>query len=126
MTREGYTENDSILTSVKKKIGIAGEYNHFDHDVLTEINQTLATLFQVGAGSEFYNVVSAEDTWEDFFTNAGIANRSILELIKEYVYIGVRLMFDPPDSSAVMESLKQKKEELEWRIYLDEDLLLRQ
>lgn len=123
MEREGSIELGSILTSVKKKIGIEGEYDHFDHDVLTEINMNLATLFQVGAGSEFYNVVSAEDTWEDFFSNAGIQNRHTLEMIKEYVYIGVKLLFDPPDSSAVMESLKQKKEELEWRIYLDEDLI---
>lgn len=120
------TEIESILTSIKKKIGIEGDYDHFDHDILTEINMNLATLFQVGAGSEFYHVVSAEDTWETFFSSVGIKDRHVLELIKEYVYIGVRLIFDPPDSSAVMESLKQKKDELEWRIYLDEDLLPRQ
>lgn len=120
------TEIESILTSIKKKIGIEWDYDHFDHDILTEINTNLATLFQVGAGSEFYYVVSAEDTWETFFSSVGIKDRHVLELIKEYVYIGVRLMFDPPDSSALMESLKQKKDELEWRIYLDEDLIPRQ
>lgn len=119
-------EIDSILQSTKKKIGPTADYDAFDHDILTEINMNLATLFQVGAGSEFYHVVSADDTWETFFSRAGIKDRHVLELIKEYVYIGVRLIFDPPDSSSVMESLKQKKDELEWRIYLDEDLIPRQ
>lgn len=123
MERPESIENDSILTSIKKKIGIEGDYDHFDHDVLTEINMNLATLFQVGAGSEFHTIASTNDTWEDFYSNSGLKNRHTLEMIKEYVYIGVRLLFDPPESSAVMESLKQKKEELEWRIYLDEDLI---
>ena len=117
------SEIDSILNSIKKKLGSNEMYEYFDHDILTEINSNFATLYQVGVGSSLFVIESEDDTWDDYVEGSGIRNRHVLEFVKEYVFLGTRLIFDPPESSSLMEALKAKKEELEWRIYLDEDLL---
>lgn len=116
-------EQQGILNSIKKKLGTGPDYTYFDHDVITEINMNFATLFQVGVGIRTFVVKNEADKWVDYYNYVKIKNRHTLELIKEYTYIGVRLIFDPPESSFMIDALNKKKEELEWRIYLDEDLL---
>ena len=94
---------DSILTSIKKLLGITEEYTHFDTDLIIHINSVFATLTQLGVGpSDGFVIVDKDDVW-DQFTNDNI----LIESVKSYIYLKVRLLFDPPTSSAVIESYKQ-------------------
>lgn len=103
---------ESILTSIKKLLGIEEDYVHFDADIIMHINSVLSILTQLGVGqSEGYSIKDANATWDEFITNP-----AKLELVKSYVYLKVRLMFDPPSSSSAIESMKQLISELEFRI----------
>lgn len=103
---------DSILTSIKKLLGITEDYTHFDMDIIMHINSVLSILNQLGVGpSEGFFIEDKFATWDDF-----VADRSKIEMVKSYVYMKVRLMFDPPQSSAVENSMKSMISELEWRL----------
>ena len=109
--------NESILTSVKKALGIVDEYTHFDPDIVMHINTTFGTLTQLGVGpSEGFFISDKTATWSDF-----IGDAKNLEMVKSYVVLKVRLFFDPPTSSAVMESMNRMISELEWRINVTVD-----
>lgn len=104
---------ESILTSVKKTLGIAEDYEHFDDDLIIHINSVFAILTQMGIGpKEGFSIESKINKWEEF-----TSNKLFLEPVKTYVGLKVRLIFDPPLSSAVMEAMKQMINELEWRLY---------
>ena len=108
---------ESVLTSIKKMLGIVEEYTHFDADLIMHINSVLSILNQIGVGpSEGFSIKDIEDTWTDF-----IPQSSKLEFVKSYIYMKVKLLFDPPLSSAVIESTKQMISELEWRIQVAAD-----
>lgn len=108
---------ESILTSIKKMLGIAEEYTHFDMDLIMHINSVLTILTQIGVGpSKGFSIEDDGATWSDFLPDA-----YNLELVKSYVYMKVRLMFDPPQSSSVMEAMKNNISELEWRISVTVD-----
>lgn len=108
---------ESILTSIKKLLGIDESYEQFDTDIIIHINSALAILTQLGVGpSEGFLIENKNALWTDFVY--GVNN---LETIKSYVYLKVRLLFDPPTSSAAMESIKQLISELEWRINVTVD-----
>ena len=103
---------DSILTSVKKLLGITEECTDFDADLIMHINSVLTILTQIGVGhSEGFSIKDKDDYWKDF-----ISDTTKFESVKSYVYMKVRLMFDPPSSSAVMESMNRMISELEWRL----------
>lgn len=109
--------NDSILTSIKKMLGITEEYTHFDQDIIIHINTVLMILRQLGVGpEEGFNITDSYETWGDFLTD----NKDI-EAVKTYVYLKVRLLFDPPLSSAVTESINRSINELEWRLNIAAD-----
>lgn len=109
--------NDSILTSIKKMLGIPENYTHFDMDLIMHINSVLAILTQLGVGpNSGFSIDDVSDEWSDF-----IPEEYNLEQIKSYVYMKVRLMFDPPQSSAAMDSMKNLVSELEWRINITVD-----
>lgn len=104
--------SESILDSTKKMLGIAPDYTVFDQDIILNINSVLSTLDQLGIGPEGgYSIVSSADTWDEFI---GADKR--LNNVKLYVYLSVRLVFDPPTSSFVLTALKEQIEELKWRI----------
>lgn len=108
---------DSILTSIKKMLGIAEEYEHFDTDLIMHINSVFSILNQLGVGpSEGFSITGKTETWSEFLSDS-----KKLESVKSYVYMKVRLIFDPPTSSAVMESMKSLISELEWRINVTVD-----
>ena len=108
---------DSILTSVKKMLGITEDYEHFDADLIMHINSVFMILTQLGVGpSEGFSIEGESDTWDDF-----ISTGSNLEAVKSYVYLKVKLLFDPPLSSAVMESMNRMISELEWRLNVSVD-----
>lgn len=103
---------DSILTSVKKLLGIVEEYEHFDADLIMHINSVFMILTQMGVGpSEGFRIEDELTTWEDFLS--GGPN---LETVKSYMYLKVRILFDPPASSVVMESMNKMLSEMEWRM----------
>ena len=104
--------DSSILTSIKKLLGIAEEDTSFDQDIIMHINTVFAILAQLGVGPA--NGFSIEDDsaiWEDYLGNA-----TNLELVKSYIYMKVRSMFDPPTSSILADAMNKNISELEWRI----------
>lgn len=103
---------DSILTSIKKLLGIAEDYEHFDQDLIIHINSVLSVLTQLGVGpSEGFSIEDENTTWDDF-----IPEDKRLSSIRSYVYMKVKLLFDPPLSSSVMESMNRMISEFEWRL----------
>ena len=108
---------DSILTSIKKLLGIEESYTHFDQDLVMYINSSLMHLSQIGIGApEGFVILDKTDTWSDF-----IGTRKDLEAIKMYVYLKVRLMFDPPQTGYLVDAIKNLLTEIEWRINLQVD-----
>lgn len=102
---------ESILLTVKKMLGLTPEYEVFDLDIIMHINSAFSVLTQLGIGpSEGFFIKDANDLWSDFIQSPK------LEMVKTYVYLKVRLMFDPPSSSAVMESMNRQISEFEWRL----------
>ena len=105
---------ESILTSIKKMLGIDEEYTHFDADVIMHINSVLMILTQLGVGpAEGFMIEDDTSTWVDFIAEANAAQ---LHAVKSYIYMKVKLIFDPPLSSAVIESMNRQIAEFEWRL----------
>lgn len=103
---------ESILTSIKKLLGITEAYKHFDTDLIIHINSALSVLNQLGVGpSEGFVVENEFTSWNDF-----ISDNTQIEMVKSYVYLKVKLIFDPPQSSAVMEAYNRQISEFEWRL----------
>lgn len=103
---------ESILTSIKKLLGIEEEYTQFDADIIMHINTVFLNLTQLGVGpSEGFLIEDDTAIWEDF-----IGNSSQLQAVKTYMYLKVKLLFDPPLSSSVTESMNRMIAELEWRL----------
>ena len=103
---------DSILTTIKKLLGITEEYEHFDQDIIMHINSVFMILTQLGVGpSNGFSISDKTATWDEL-----IEEGTNLEAVKSYVYMKVRLLFDPPLSSAVMECINRSINELEWRL----------
>lgn len=106
---------DSILTTIKKLLGIAEEYSHFDVDIIIHINSALMTLRQIGVGPETgYTITGDGETWSDF-----LSEDTSLEAVKTYIYLKVRMMFDPPTISSVMEAMQRQANEYEWRLNVE-------
>jgi hypothetical protein len=103
---------ESILTSIKKLLGIAEEYNHFDPDIIMHINSVFMILTQMGVGPEEGFVIEDDTTtWIDF-----IGDKTTIEAVKSYIYLKVKLLFDPPLASSVSEAMNRMISELEWRL----------
>lgn len=103
---------ESILTSIKKLLGIAEEYPQFDKDIIMHINSVFSILTQLGVGpDDGFSITDEKSVWSDFMNED-----PRLEAVKTYMYLKVKLMFDPPLSSAVMECMNRQIAELEWRI----------
>lgn len=102
---------DSILDSIKKLLGIDESYDVFDVDIMIHINSALMSLTQIGVGPESgFFITSSEETWSDF-----IGSNINVEAVKTYIYLKVRLVFDPPAGS-LLDSIKEQIRELEWRL----------
>ena len=108
---------DSILTSIKKLLGITEEYENFDQDIIMHINSAFMILNQLGVGPKSgFSINDTSSTWDEF-----IPESSNLEAVKTYVHLKVKLMFDPPLSSTVIEAIKSQINELEWRLNVSVD-----
>lgn len=108
---------ESILNSIKKLLGIAEDYDYFDSDIIMHINSVFATLTQLGVGPEDgFSIDDESEKWEDF-----LPEERMLHSVKSYMFMKVKLMFDPPLSSAVIECTKEQIKELEWRLQVAVD-----
>ncbi len=104
--------SESILISTKKILGLEADYTPFDLDVITHINSVFSTLEQLGIGPEDgFMIEGDEPTWADF-----LGDDKRLNAVKTYVYLRVRLLFDPPGSSYLITALQEQARELEWRL----------
>lgn len=102
----------SILLTVKKMLGIAEEYHAFDLDIIININAVFLTLNQLGVGSSTpYQITGVDETWTDFLGD----QEEFMAGIQTYTYLRVRLMFDPPTNSFLVDSFQKQIQELEWR-----------
>lgn len=103
---------DSILTSIKKLLGIAEEYRHFDEDLIMHINSVFMVLTQLGVGpSNGFIIEDDTSEWLDFLDDP-----IELQAVKSYMHLKVKLLFDPPLSSTVIESMNRMISEFEWRL----------
>ena len=108
---------ESILNSIKKLLGIAEDYDYFDSDIIMHINSVFATLTQLGVGPEDgFSIDDESEKWEDF-----LPEERMLHSVKSYMFMKVKLMFDPPLSSAVIQCTKEQIKELEWRLQVAVD-----
>lgn len=103
---------ESILLTVKKMLGITEDYTHFDQDIIVHINSTIFTLNQLGVGPSSPTLVTSDaQTWTSVF-----GSEANVEAVKTYIYLKVRLLFDPPTSSFVLDAMNRQISELEWRL----------
>jgi len=108
---------ESILLTIKQMLGIPSEYSVFDEELAVYINTVIAALRQLGVGPENGFAITGEnESWEDY-----IGDTLMYENVKAYIYLKVRMMFDPPSSSFVLEAFKNQAAEIEWRIYIQAD-----
>lgn len=109
---------DSILTSTKKLLGLTEEYEPFDNDIIIYINSALSILTQLGVGpEEGFRIADETAKWSEY-----LGNDPRLEFVREFVYLKVRLVFDPPASSAVLNAYNELIKQLEWRICHHNDI----
>lgn len=104
---------ESILTSIKKLLGIAEEYTHFDNDIIMHINSVFTTLTQLGVGpSEGFFIEDDSTYWTDF-----IEDMTKIQAVKTYIYLKVKLVFDPGSvGSSTLAAYERQISELEWRL----------
>lgn len=103
----------SILTSTKKILGINGDYTVFDLDIITHINTAFSTLTQLGVGPDNgFMIEDAEAVWGDFIVETDHEYNSV----KSYVFLKVRQLFDPPQTSYLISAMEKQIQELEWRL----------
>ena len=103
---------DSILTSIKKLLGTTEEQTDFDADIIIHINTVFGILNELGVGpEEGFIIEDSSATWDQYITD-----RRKFDKIKTYVYLKVRLYFDPPQNSSLKEAMEKQAAELEWRL----------
>lgn len=103
---------ESILTSIKLLLGITEDYEAFDQQIIAHINSVFMILTQLGVGPpDGFMITSKVDTWNEF-----ISDEKKMQLVKSYMHLKVKMLFDPPSSSAVMDSTNRMINEFEWRL----------
>ena len=103
--------NDSILNSVKLQLGILPEYTAFDQQLILDINTAFSILHQLGVGpKDGYEIEDESNRWDEVVT------KQSLNMIKSYVFLKVKLLFDPPTTSFVLDAYNKQLAEMEWRI----------
>lgn len=109
---------ESILKTTKKILGLAPDYTAFDLDVVTHINSVFSTLQQLGVGPEEGFFIEGEsELWPTFISDDPV----ILNAVKSYMYLRVRLLFDPPPNSFALTSCQEQINQLEWRLQVMAD-----
>lgn len=113
--------DESILTSTKKLLGLTEDYTEFDTDIIMHINSVFATLNQLAVGpTDSFFIEDKTANWVDF-----IAGQPNINSVKSYVYFKVRLAFDPPATSFAITSMENLAKELEFRLNVVMENILR-
>lgn len=101
---------DSILGTITHMIGPSDDYDYFNTDLIVHINAAFSRLCQLGVGPEVpFHISSDTDQWQDFIFNEGH-----MEDVKQYIYLKVKLAFDPPANSFLTDCIEKQIEQLEW------------
>lgn len=105
--------SNNILVTIKKMLGMTPDYDAFDVDVTIALNSALTIVYQLGVGPKDrpYVIKTGEETWEDFFGDS-----DVIELVKGYLYLRARLLFDPPSTGVLHEAMERQIKEYEWRL----------
>ena len=118
----GTVLEEKILSSIKKLLGLNDGVTVFDTDIVIHINTVFANLTQMGVGPQNdegknigFKISTGNEVWGDFTDND-----ILIENVKTYVYIKVKMVFDPPTSSALIDAYNAQAKELEWRLYTQE------
>lgn len=102
---------ESILDTIKKMLGIESDYTHFDIDIITNINTIFLNLQQIGVGPKSgFSITDNTTTWYDYISGEN------LEAVKTYIYLKVRLLFDPPTNAFLVDAMERQIREIEWRL----------
>ena len=105
-------EKESIFKSIKKLIGIADDNKDFDTDLFIHINSVFSILTQLGVGpKDGFEIASGNELWSDF-----ISDNKKLKMASSFIYFKVKLLFDPPTNSALLQSINDQIKELEFRL----------
>lgn len=103
---------DSILSTIKKMLGVDDDYYGFDNDIIVGINTCLMNLNQLGIGpSDPFVIVDYTELWSDLLVDS-----TNFEAVKSYIHLKTRLLFDPPTNSFLIESINKLISEIEWRL----------
>lgn len=109
--------SDSILISTKKALDLPENYDVFDQNIIMHINGVFSTLTQLGIGpDDGFEIADDTSTWSHF-----LAGNAKFNFVKTYMYLRVRMIFDPPATSYLIEAMNKQKEELEWRINAEQE-----
>lgn len=109
---------ESILEATKKILGLPAAHTAFDHDILTHINATFGVLYQMGIGpTSGFMIEDTEDVWNDFLPNGPMLN-----MVKSYIFLKVKFLFDPPTTSFTQAAMKEQIDEFENRLVLANEL----
>ncbi len=109
---------ESILNTIKMMLGPDDSYDVFDTEIIIHINTALSILTQLGVGpKKGFRITGPDETWDDFISDGSVD----LEGIKSYIYMKVKMIFDPPANSFVMKAMEDSCKELEWRLNVTVD-----
>lgn len=108
--------DESVLNTIKKMLGLAEDYDAFDIDVIVAINSALMVLGQIGAIPVGKHITGSNETWRNV-----MGDRTDLDSLWLYVYLRVKLVFDPPTTGSLMEAYAKRADELEWRLNVQAD-----
>ena len=108
---------ESILNSIKKMLGLSEDYFAFDTDIIIHINSVFAMMPQItDLLPADFRITGPGETWTDY-----VGNAAVIEFVKTFVYLRVRLLFDPP-TGGVLDAMKETVKEMEWRMSIADNL----
>lgn len=112
------TVRESILNSIKKMLGIYQDVTSFDDELILHINSVIASLSQMGIGpsNSEYRITNSSNVWTEL-----LSDDKRLESVKTYIYMKVRLIFDTPPQSSLIDAYERQIKEFEWRNFVIKD-----
>lgn len=105
--------DDSILATIKHMLGVTDEVTAFDEQIAAHINATFMTLrqLQVIDPDGYFTIHGESESWRDLIDDVRLADP-----VRDFIYLRVRLLFDPPASSVVADAYNSRLAEVEWRL----------
>lgn len=110
---------NSILNSIKGLLGIMPDDKSFDMEIILHINSVFSILTQLGIGpKDGFRITDEDDLWSDF-----LSDEKRLATVKDYMFMKVKIIFDPPTNGSLLESYKELIKEFEWRAYIEAEIM---